>query len=702
MSNLDTGDEQRKLRRLPCFLEVSADKKSAPIGMIQDITLDGAFIATQTPLPAGAVLPLVLQLEGQSSPIRAEAEVARPTSAGMGVRFLRMSGRDARALRRYVVELSDAVGARESASKLIDTDSRLIKPITDPRKISELLGASEGVFFLLPADRALRVEARTQSLTPAGLVVRCEPNKTLRGDEQLIGVYSHAFVSYSFRSHVVASLGADVTIALPTELGYSERRSGQRSEGHAAGTVRLTLPWGAAAEVTFQLLETTAHGMSFKVPSSETPFEVGAGLPEMTVVHDGQEEAICDAVVRHSTMMVEDSGERWCRIGVSCRIQRGTQEETSEALTGQLSQGTFAARVAAVGRDVRSKISYLYHTKAPKSASAQDARGHLVVKFENARRQGITGLLDTTFRATDGRVRAPLVIVAPGYGSRKETMSALAHTITDNWRRHHRDIAVMRYDGTNNLGESFKDAGCEGEGRHNLHFNIPGNVDDLLAALRWAKNNPHVEPTSIVVFSISMGSAAARRALTLPEAAGVAHWISFMGAADVASAMLNGSGNIDIAGNYARGIKSGIVSLIGCLCDGDFSAAAAAKENLLTLEDARLDMAKIKADVTWFIGKHDAYINPAHVRDLMSVAAPGKRRIIEVDAGHVPSHSEEALAEFALITRHLWRALYGAEVRAELPELRRCFQPAGVGKTSGRKCRVGKLQKEPVHQCQVA
>ena len=667
MSNSQTQAEQRNLRRLPCCLEVNASKKSAPIGVVQDLTLDGAFIVTKTPLPPGVVLPLIFQLDGKKEDIRIEAEVVRPTASGMGVRFLRMSGSDSRALRRYVVTLSDAVGARESAQKLIDADSRLIRPITDAKKISALLGASDGTLFLLPAERAVRIEAEVRSVTSTGLMLKCDKTSGLHRGENVVCLYSHSFVSYSYRSQILSVSGADTTIALPSEVCYSERRTGQRIESNSTAIVRVRLPWMAGTETPFQLCEMSTHGMSFKATTGHTFFKEGFSFPEMIVVRDGQETIIADAVVRHATTMVEDDGERWLRIGVSCNVQRGVQNESSETLNVLDAQENLRARVAAVGRNVRSTLSYLYHSKSARAASAQDARGHLVVKFQNRLQQEIVGLLDTTFRPSDGRVRAPLVIVVPGYGSRKETMSALAHTVIDNWRRQNRDIAVMRYDGTNNLGESYKDPGCEGEGKHGLHFNIPGGVEDVLAALRWSKNNKHVEPTSVVIFSVSMGSPAARRALTLPESASVTHWISFMGAADVASATLNGSGNIDISGNYSRGIKSGIISLIGCLFDADFSTELAVRDRLLTLEDARVDMAKIKADVTWFIGKHDAYIDPRNVRDLMSIAAPGKRNVIEVDAGHVPRHSEEALAEFSLITRHLWKIFYDKEIQATTP-----------------------------------
>jgi ubiquinone/menaquinone biosynthesis C-methylase UbiE len=78
-------------------------------------------------------------------------------------------------------------------------------------------------------------------------------------------------------------------------------------------------------------------------------------------------------------------------------------------------------------------------------------------------------------------------------------------------------------------------------------------------------------------------------------------------------------------------------------------------------------LAQIKAAVTWIVGKHDAYVDSKRVREIMSVSAPGEREIIEVNSGHMPRTSDEALSQFSTITRVIWRCLYGRELNADTP-----------------------------------
>ncbi len=194
-----------------------------------------------------------------------------------------------------------------------------------------------------------------------------------------------------------------------------------------------------------------------------------------------------------------------------------------------------------------------------------------------------------------------------------------------------------------------------------MHYTVSGAVADVIGMLRWARQNPFVDPTDIVLVSVSFSSVAARHVLTRPEGADVSRWISIMGAADAQSSVLHVSGNIDLVGNHRRGVRNGILSLVGCMVDADHFCEDLEEIGMGTLEDARREMARIKAAVTWLVGKHDAWHDPRRIHDVMSVKAPGEREIIELDAGHVPTSSQEALAQFRLITRILFRHFYGRD-----------------------------------------
>jgi ubiquinone/menaquinone biosynthesis C-methylase UbiE/pimeloyl-ACP methyl ester carboxylesterase len=246
-------------------------------------------------------------------------------------------------------------------------------------------------------------------------------------------------------------------------------------------------------------------------------------------------------------------------------------------------------------------------------------------------------------------------------------MSALALTLTHNFRRQSKDIAVLRFDGVNNLGESDKDAGLQQDGKNTLHYTISDGIDDLLGAIEWAHNNPYVDATDIILVSVSFSSVAVRSALTYPEASSVGRWIVYMGAADAQNSIMNVSGNFDAWGNYVRGIANGTVTLQGCMVDGDRFCRDLDERRAATLEDARRDLASIDVPITWLIGKHDAWMDPRRIHDIMSVKAPNEREIVEVDTGHTPTSSDEALAQFQLIARLCWSHLYGENVDAVVP-----------------------------------
>ena len=80
-----------------------------------------------------------------------------------------------------------------------------------------------------------------------------------------------------------------------------------------------------------------------------------------------------------------------------------------------------------------------------------------VVRFANRKRQEIVGIVNSTRRDPTQPMRTPVVIIPPGYGKRKESLSGVALSIVETFARNGQDIAVLRFDGTNNLGESYKD-----------------------------------------------------------------------------------------------------------------------------------------------------------------------------------------------------------------------------------------------------
>lgn len=659
--------DSRQLSRVPCQIVVSSTDRSASIGEIRNLSLDGLYIATGQPLPQGSVLNIAFCVGADE--LTAEVEVVRRAAQGMGLRFLSLSSKHSRLLRRYVTELASLVGHRDTVAKLHDVESRTVVPIRGEEEIKRLLSESAAervAHTIIPAERSVRASAKIESLEADHLVLRLDGPVDFRPGENVFVLHTLDFVSYSFGSRVLECRRGILHLALPELIHYSERRSSQRTGSEPGAFLSMKLPGPeGGTPVQWSVIETSPGGLSFRAEASDLFFLPGTPLVGATIVFDEAETPLDHAVVKHVTHVREPGVRGWLKVGVAHGIRRSEATVERESVAPQPSRGALG-RIARWGRGLAVKASYLYHRSFNSSRDAGGGTAFQVVRFPNRAGKEVVGLLNRAFDS-DEQVRGPLVIVVPAYGGRKEALSALALTIVHNFRRHHRDIAVLRIDDVNNLGESYKDPGCTKDGLHALHYTVSGVIDDVIGSLSWGKNNRFIDPTDVIVVSTSFSSIGVRRALTMPEAADVTAWVAFMGAADAQNAVLHVSGNIDIYGNYVRGVPNGVVSLVGCMNDADHFCRDAHALKVATLEDARRDMSQVRANVVWIVGKHDAWMDSRRVHDVMSVEAQGAREVVEVDAGHVPRSSEEAIAEFMLVTRRIWRHLYGSDLDAVAP-----------------------------------
>lgn len=661
-----TAEEKRQLPRISCHIQASRGEVSAPIGELADLSLDGAFVKTERPLDCGSIIPLCFSVEDSERPLVVYSEVVRVNDAGMGVRFVKLKPEDQRRLRRYVTYLVDVVGHREMAARLMASASTSIRPVTDKSKISGLFCEAEAnkvTCTIIPTHKSVRERALFGSHTESQVTLAVGGAVQISSGEAIFVLVTLDFTSYSFASKVLEVDGHAVRIEAPTEVYYSERRSGSRLNPESSTRFVVRAPWKNNEEVSWPVCELGDQGLSFRAALGELSLFPGTPLPGAQLETNLERTPVINAYVRHLTT-VGEGAQSWVRIGVEFGFLRGDANRNSEELSSKPVK-SFGAKARAILRSCIAGVTYFYHRKLKRNKKGK-ASTFKVVSFPNLRGRRVVGLLNSAFDDAE-KIRCPLVIVIPGFGGRKETFSAFAATLVDNFRRKMKDVAVLRIDGTNNLGESEKDTGCEADGKHCLKFTMSGTVDDLLGVLAWTRNNRFVEPTHIVIVSASFGTVAVRRVLTMPEASDVSQWFVLMGASDAQSIMLHAAGNLDIYGNFLRGLHMGVINLVGCLVDAENFCRDMQRFDVATLDDSRRDMAKIRADVTWIIGKEDALADPRRVADIMSVAAPGKREIIEVEAGHLPRNGEEALAEFVLVTRRIWRAIYGEEMLAQTP-----------------------------------
>lgn len=90
--SLDSDDclreERRLFPRIPCFLLVDyAIQDCAYRAFIRNISVEGAFIESQGPVPHGSDISLVISILDRQHPVKITGEIVRIRQEGLAVRF---------------------------------------------------------------------------------------------------------------------------------------------------------------------------------------------------------------------------------------------------------------------------------------------------------------------------------------------------------------------------------------------------------------------------------------------------------------------------------------------------------------------------------------------------------------------------------------------------------------------------------------
>ncbi len=659
--------DQRGMARPYLRLQVWAADSGAYLGRTRDATADGLFLQTATPLPVGAKLPV--RVEAASGAMRAELEVVRQAEDGVGARLVGLNGADRRKLRRELARAGSVEGARAAAARVLDPAQRTAPLFTDPARIAALLGAVKGgaAKLVLQHEDSMYEATLDDLLPPAegapagGLRFRMARGAARPPPHQPLWVtLDHTHRSYAFALPHVEVDGRELRAPLPQALGFADRRG--RSRRPVEGT-RLLLRLPVGGELSFPVVEVGPAGLSFRSSADRWLSGPGAALPEARIVDADGERPLLGAQV--ASVIAEPEGI--VRVGVSLGPNRHALQAEGRTTAGGWWAQTLD-RAADLGlhllRALRGKRRKALAAPAVRSADRQ-------LRFPNRAGLEVQALLDLARPDAEDGAEMPLLIVVPGFGGRKEQMAQLALTVTEAFARQHADVAVLRFDGTNNLGASEKDPGNEADGKHTLHYRLSGVIDDLAGALRWAETTPRLRPTEIIVMSVSFAACALMSALARGGLPGrkPSLWISYMGAPEPRDAVLHVSGHHDPA--VAGGPAARLVTLIGCLVDGERFWQDVQALGLGGLQESEAHMAQIDADVLWIAGQHDGWMDLARVRRLMEVAAPGARRLVVADSGHVPRTGGEARRQFALIAQALWWQVHRSAVAPWSPPLSR-------------------------------
>jgi SAM-dependent methyltransferase/pimeloyl-ACP methyl ester carboxylesterase len=660
-------------------------------------------VQTTSRVKVGECYVFALRLPSAAKPIQVEVkalhiclEPAQPEAYGFRIESL--SHKDLRLIKQFILDQMSVEQRRVIQKAFKHLSTTTITPFSDPGKISALLSkalTSQSVFTLVQEDKSQAVSCLLHTLSETQLEFRCGDDYARRHFDlhlPVIVAFSTEFNCYHCETFLMSTEEGRIVTELPKTLFFSEKRSRDREHVPAAGKVflEMTLPYPKGKVIRREVLDLSSTGLSFRIPADEGYFLPGTPLRQIRIVSDGQPILEESGEVKHISPMFDVMES--LKIGVeffqkqptlvltnnSLKVEERTGADRREVSRrqgdrrgGERRQNVFE-NLSQLTRRIASQGLQLYRSHWL-SQDGSAASGVGLVRYLNQRNEEIAGILNST-AGERNRIEAPVVVIPPAYGRRKESTGLLALTLVENFRRLRRDVVVLRYDGIRSIGESYKDRSCRFEGKEMINMTLSQGMEDILTTLDFVFDNPGFRATQVILVSFSLSSCIARKAIVSDVQKRVDYWISAWGAPDAQSAIRNSTGGVDFIGNYQRGISCGITNVLGHLIDNDRFCSDAIRSGIAFLEEAKRDMARIDVPVTWLYGKYDDWIDPGRIREIMSLKAPGTREVIELETGHMPTTNEEALEAYRLIAGLIWRFLFREEIDVKKPSAAAAIQ----------------------------
>lgn len=183
---------------------------------------------------------------------------------------------------------------------------------------------------------------------------------------------------------------------------------------------------------------------------------------------------------------------------------------------------------------------------------------------------------------------APVMILVPGYGETKKEYVTLAYSLAVN------GFHVLRYDHTNHVGES------EGDIEHSTLSRMRG---DLSALLDYVERTWPASPVGLVATSLA-GRVALKAAASDPR---ITLLVLLAGVVDVQATLL-AVHQEDLVGSHLRGVRRGVINMLGFNIDADAWLADATENGYADLRTTVQDAAGISIPVILFTAEHDAWV----------------------------------------------------------------------------------------------
>ncbi|MBA7513966.1 hypothetical protein ES705_05984 [subsurface metagenome] len=651
-------DEMRRLPRAICALAgATVNREDLKVISIDNISTEGLLLTLAGQVKTGEAMGFELFLPGDRRPLAIGGKVRylvensfRSTSSA-GISFTAIKETNRTRIRNFIVTQASSMALKNLyhnlASALTDEEYKISSP-SQINAIFELLRRENSLLNIL-FENSLKIFelSLTACHTREGRFVtsaNSEIEGSLLKDSELI--YFSFYLNggcYYFKSELLKLTDQELIFAIPPLLYRSEKRSYQRKL--LGDDIRLSFDQGTPNNNDLQakLVDISRRGFLCEVPlTSAVEHSLRLG---QQVQYELNEVLELDnhGEVRHLTEAMGTDGVMVIRIGIEAGIKR------------------FPYKFKKFGsREWNERKLYELDISLQNGSKIISK----VISFTNKKGRKIAALINTTGNCKT----APVIILPPAFGKKKETLSPLVSTLLANFHHFNQDLITIRYDGINRPGESYNQEGRAKRGYEMLHYRISQGLDDLETTLDYVYNNPHFKPTKVILITFSMPALDARRLLANRQEQRVDFWISVMGLTSAQGALSNILGGMDIIGNYKMNIPNGINGMLGHLVDMDNLAEDLIANKYAFITDARLDMSKISIPVLWIYGAYDKWLDINEIKDIMSIKTDGERRIIEVPTGHNLHSSDDAVKTFQVITSAVYRNLNNREVEVVDPD----------------------------------
>jgi ubiquinone/menaquinone biosynthesis C-methylase UbiE len=651
--------EMRQIPRTDCRItEISCDSRGIRVLSIDNISIDGILISfrgkglrSRDDITLTFLLPDGTRILTVSGTVTHIEEIVPKDTSKAGIVFNDISELDRIRIKNFISSYTIAVSIKalhDEFSKL-KVDERYT--VHDQAKIDSLITvlAREKIRInVLFEDnyRMLELPVIDYDANKKTFVIDRQAyltNLDVKKDHVAYFSFNLYTGTYYFKTNLVDMLEKHAVFTLPEVIYQPEKRSDHRETTGENVVFTIVLDGQLKRSLQGVVLNISKHGFMCELPIDEENRDFFQ--PGRVVNYTASRELGLGTYgeIRHVLEKTTQEGKKSLQLGIESGIKHTPFQFKCYS---------------------EEDWDKLCRHREDLPLSAKKGMDSILVNYPNKRGQKIVALVNLTHK----QIKAPVIILPPAFGKKKETLSPLVSTLVTNARCCNREIVTIRYDGINRPGESYNDEMLPKRGYEMLYYRISQGQDDLRATIDYVHNNSLFEPSRVIVVAFSMSALDVRKLVSESDDHKIDMIINIMGVSCGQSAFKNMTGGLDIIGNYKLGIQNGQFGILGHMLDLDNLAEDLIDKRYAYMTDARLDMSRISIPVLWIYGKHDKWIDENEVKELMRIESNGLREVIEIPTGHNIRSSEDAIKTFKLLSSWIHERLYNEKITPKEPD----------------------------------